>query len=259
MRSKKHPPKIGISACMWEGDPNRKIFNGRPILYLEESMSIYLQRLGALVYMLPPAVNGNVEAMCRDLDGLVLQGGVDVCPQTYGEETLQPEWNGDARRDAYEIALIQAFFAQKKPILGICRGLQIMNVCFGGSLFQDISYFKPNAFVHRDAKIYEKNTHMIDFLIDTELSKIFPSLKQAKINSVHHQAIKDLAPGFVVSARSSVDGIIEAVERQPQAEGEAFCLGVQWHPEFQDVEDDSLLSSTKILDWFMQQIKMTSL
>ena len=141
------PIKIGVSACYWEGDPSKAIFNGRPLLFLEKSMSDYLLRNGCLVVMVPfPHADGIASLdFAKELDGLVLQGGVDVSPTCYGEAAIKDDWQGDRKRDLYEIDLVKSFFQENKPIFGICRGMQLLNVCFGGSLFQDINYFKPGA------------------------------------------------------------------------------------------------------------------
>ena len=162
------------------------------------------------------------------LDGLVLHGGADVWPGSYGEEAIKPEWNGDRARDEYEIALVQAFEAAGKPVFGICRGLQLINVAHGGTLFQDIATQKPGARVHRDAAAYDLNFHHVDILPGTRLAQLLPADRQHKINSVHHQGIKDVAPGFKVEALSPEDGVVEAIRH----DGDRWIAAVQWHPEF---------------------------
>jgi putative glutamine amidotransferase len=161
------------------------------------------------------------------LDGLVLHGGADVWPGSYGEQPLRPEWNGDRLRDAYEIALVQAFEAAGKPVFGICRGLQLINVAHGGTLYQDIATQKPGARTHRDAEAYDLNFHEVDIVPGTRLAQLLRETRH-KINSVHHQGIKDLAPGFTVEATSPDDGIIEAIRYT----GGPWVSAVQWHPEF---------------------------
>ncbi|WP_141733806.1 gamma-glutamyl-gamma-aminobutyrate hydrolase family protein [Oligoflexus tunisiensis] len=249
--------RIGLSACMMATDPSRRIFNGRPLLYAEESLARYLQSLGATVYMLPtvPSPGPSLDEVCGWLDGLVLQGGVDVSPLSYGETPLKDEWQGDRRRDEYEISLIRTFHRQRKPILGICRGLQILNVSFGGTLYQDISTFRPEALIHRDADIYEKNSHRIDILSGQSLSELYLGQTTGLVNSVHHQAIKDLAEDFVITARSSDDGIIEAIEKRRQSPDDPLCFAVQWHPEFQDPADTSMLDPKVILRHFMNAME----
>ena len=101
------------------------------------------------------------------LDALVLEGGSDVSPTSYGETPLQPKWGGDRVRDDYERALLAAFAERGKPVLGICRGLQLMNVAFGGTLLQDIASQRPGAREDRDAEIYDRNVHPVEFVKGT--------------------------------------------------------------------------------------------
>lgn len=247
--------RIGLSACIFHPDPARKIFNGRSLLYLEESLAHYLQRLGAVVYMLPTVAAQNpgvdLAEACKWLDGLVLAGGVDMCPKSYGETPSKDEWSGDPRRDDYELELLRIFYQQKKPILGICRGLQVINVGFGGTLYQDIATALPQALTHRDAELYEKNHHQIDIIPNTTLARLFPDTPSMQVNSVHHQAIKTLGQGIIANAVSSTDGIIEAIERLPQSPDDPFCYGVQWHPEFQNPNDHDTPDPLIILSRFM--------
>jgi putative glutamine amidotransferase len=156
-----------------------------------------------------------------------MHGGADVWPGSYGEQPLRPEWHGDRVRDEYEIALVQAFEAANKPVFGICRGLQLINVAHGGTLYQDIATQRPGARVHRDAAAYDLNFHEVEVLPDTRLAGLLQAGRH-KINSVHHQGIKELAPGFEVEAVSPDDGVIEAIRHS----GRSWIAAVQWHPEF---------------------------
>src|SRR5438105_3911368 len=115
-------PRIGISSCFFHPDDERQIFKGKTLLYLEQSMSHWVQSGGALSYLIPTAdPDSSVTAAdyAGDLDGLLLHGGADVCPRTYGEEPMKPEWEGDEIRDLYEIELVRAFHDAGKPVLGI--------------------------------------------------------------------------------------------------------------------------------------------
>jgi putative glutamine amidotransferase len=162
------------------------------------------------------------------LDGLVLHGGSDVWPGSYGETPLQERWGGDRNRDDYEIALVRAFAAAGKPVFGICRGLQLINVAFGGTLYQDIATQRPHALVHRDAAIYDLNFHPLALEPGSRLAALLSDQPGRKINSVHHQGVKDLAADFVVEARCPVDGMVEAIRHT----GNCWVAAVQWHPEF---------------------------
>ncbi len=146
------------------------------------------------------------------LDGLVLHGGSDVWPGSYGEEPIKPEWSGDRVRDEYEIALLRAFIDAGKPVLGVCRGLQVINVAFGGTLYQDIAMQQPGSRTHRDAALYDQNFHEIEFVAGHASGRALSGRRRAaRVNSVHHQAVKKLADGFTVEATSPDDGMVEAM------------------------------------------------
>lgn len=200
--------------------------------------------------MIPPA-GGTVslKELVQEMDGLVLHGGSDVAPKSYGEEPLKPEWAGDYVRDQYEIALLKEFMAQGKPTLGICRGAQLVNVAFGGTLYQDIATQRPDAVDHRNWEIYDQNFHDVKFAEGSGLSRLYPGISTAKINTVHHQAVKDLGKGLVAEATSVPDGIIEAI----RFKGPDWVCAVQWHPEFHDATDKSLLDGKPLLADFLKQ------
>jgi putative glutamine amidotransferase len=171
---------------------------------------------GALVYMIPNPPKGSklkIRDLVADLDGLILEGGSDVSPKSYGEEPLRPEWGGDFIRDQYEIALLKEFKKAGKPVLGVCRGAQLINVAFGGTLYQDIETQIPAALVHRNWDIYDQLFHEIDLVPGSGLARMSKQLR-VKVNSVHHQAIKDLGRGLVVEARSSLDRVAEAISAE---------------------------------------------
>jgi len=245
-------PRIGLSSCFFHADPRRPVFKGKTLLYAEESMLDLLGRGGALTYPVPRPVAGgpDLAAYVDDLDGLVLQGGSDVCPRTYGHEPLRPEWEGDEPRDRYEIELIRAFVAAGKPVLGICRGAQILNVAFGGTLYQDLATQMPGSQTHRDWEIYDANHHDVDLSAGSGLSRLYGGRDRLRVNSVHHQAVRDLAPGFAVEAVSPTDGVVEAI-RGP---GPGYVLGVQWHPEFTPVGSTELAPSEPLVDDFLAAV-----
>ncbi len=135
------------------------------------------------------------------LDGVVMHGGADVWPGNYGEEPLREEWIGDRVRDIYDLALVKAFAEVGKPIFGVCRGLQLINVAFGGALYQDIETQHPGVMQHRNAVAYDQHFH-IQIVPDSRLAQLYPNLPRARVNSIHHQGIKRVAPDFVVEALS---------------------------------------------------------
>lgn len=234
--------KIGISACFLHPDPARAAFGKKTLHYVEQSMSHWVMSAGALPVMIPPVTGDTArgEVTLDDyagwLDGLVLHGGVDVWPGSYGEVPLKPEWSGDSIRDVYEMALAKAFSAAGKPVFGICRGLQLINVAYGGTLYQDIATQRPQALTHRDGEAYDNLFHGIAVESGSHLDSLLSLADRAKINSIHHQGIKDLAPGFAVEARCPTDGVIEAIRHT----GKAWVAAVQWHPEFHRREDGVL-------------------
>ena len=243
--------KIGISACFFHPDGERTAAPSKTLLWIEQSTSHWLMSEGALTVMIPSlqgsTYRGDVTAAeyAQWLDGLLMHGGADVWPGSYGEQPLRPEWHGDRIRDEYEIALVRAFTAAGKPVFGICRGLQLINVAHGGTLYQDISTQRPGALAHRDAAAYDLNFHQVEILKDTRLAKLLRGGRH-KINSVHHQGIKDVAPDFEVEAVSPDDGVIEAIRHT----GAAWVAAVQWHPEFHFPEH-GVVDDTPLLNDFL--------
>ena len=245
--------KIGISACFFHPDPTRTAFASKTLQYVEQSMAHWIMASGALPVMVPSPVGDTARGevhfddYAQWLDGLVLHGGADVWPGSYGETPLQERWSGDRIRDEYEQALVKAFVAAGKPVFGVCRGLQLINVAFGGTLLQDIPTQRPEALKHRDAEVYDQNFHGLELVPETRLSQLLSGASSYKINSIHHQGIKDLAPGFVVEARCPDDGMIEAIRHT----GPAYVAAVQWHPEFHRPELQTL-DDTPLLQDFLQ-------
>lgn len=151
------------------------------------------------------------------LDGLIFAGGADLDPKYYGEKTAFDSVEVTPERDVFELALFPVFFETGKPILGICRGIQLMNVAMGGSLYQHIEGHRQEG---------KGAPHTASVKAGTRLSGIFGTSGEININSYHHQAVKRAADGLTVSALSP-EGICEALEFN----GERFFVGVQWHPE----------------------------
>jgi putative glutamine amidotransferase len=199
---------------------------------------------GAMVVMVPSPTGttqrGDVtfDHYAEWLDGLVLHGGADVWPGSYGEAPLEERWSGDRIRDEYDKALVTAFEAVGKPVFGICRGLQLLNVAFGGTLYQDINTQVPESFVHRDAGTYDLNYHSVDIRQGSRLSSLYPGVERVRVNSIHHQAIKDLADEFEPEAFSASDGLVEAIRRKDAAK--SYIAAVQWHPEFHRPGSDTI-------------------
>lgn len=251
--------RIGVSARIQYGDAAMLGYLKKNLYYLEQSFARWLQSAGVLVYLVPDVVDRASNALtladyAQELDGLVLQAGTDISPRLYGEAPLRPEWGGDPERDRYELDLLNRFLDAKKPVLGICRGLQLINVALGGTLYQDTATQKPGAHAHHDPTVYDDKYHYVEILPGTRLAALYPGVKQAKVNSIHHQAVKGLGAGLLVEARSLEDDVIEAVRR----EGPQYVAGVQWHPEFLHGRGDGVLDAAPLLGEFLQAARENS-
>ncbi len=184
---------------------------------------------GGIPVVLPPVEDkALLRAMFERMDGILLTGGVDIAPAVYGEQPhpqlglVQPE------RDAAELPLARWAVAEAKPLLGICRGIQVLNVALGGSLYQDLPAQCGVPIDHEISfkdRCWEHLAHGLALAEDSLLAELLGAA-ELEVNSLHHQAVKDLAPGLRVVGRSP-DGVVEAVE----GTSSGFVLGVQCHPE----------------------------
>lgn len=203
-------PLICISSDVrkMESDPRRMITE----MYQTYTQAVY--NAGGI-----PMITCDVcaEEMADLCDGLLLSGGADVDPDLYGEEILNDSVKPLPERTAFEKPLFEAFLKRGKPILGICRGTQLINVCMGGTLYQDL--LAQKGWIHSHSEI----RHDVYAEEGSVLYQLFGP--QFKTNSTHHQAVKDLAPGFHVTARS-IEGIVEAYEHDTLP-----ILATQFHPE----------------------------
>jgi putative glutamine amidotransferase len=223
--------------------------------YLEQSVAHWVLSGHAMAVMIPAVTKDSLVLRsdldlgdyAQALDGLVLQGGNDVAPECYGQTPLHPDWAGDAIRDRYEIELIRAFVDAGKPVFGVCRGLQLINVMFGGTLWQDIATQVPGSRAHREIGKYERHFHEVAFEPGSRLAELYAGMPRATTNSIHHQGIDRLAPGFVVEARCPEDGIVEAIRR----EGPGYVAAVQWHPEFHEPGSADTLDDSALLQDFL--------
>lgn len=248
--------KIGLSACFQHADPARSLFTGKTLQYVEQSIAHWIMSSGSMVVMVPcptgETARGDVTLAhyAEWLDGVVMHGGADVWPGSYGEEPLREEWLGDKVRDLYDLAVVEAFEQAGKPIFGVCRGLQLINVAFGGTLYQDIETQHPGALRHRDATTYDQHFHEVEIVQGTRLASMYPSQRLARVNSIHHQGIKALAPGFQVEAWSRPDGVPEAI-RRVSGRSRGYIAATQWHPEFHKYGSPDMLDGTAILQDFL--------
>ena len=246
--------KIGLSACFSHADPTRSLFTNKTLQYVEQSIAHWLMSAGAMVVMVPcptgETQRGDVKLShyAQWLDGVVMHGGADVWPGSYGEEPLKDAWIGDRVRDLYDLALVEAFEQAGKPIFGVCRGLQLINVAFGGTLYQDIEtqHEHPETLRHRDPVAYDQNFHEIELVENSRMAGLYPGVLRARVNSIHHQAVRQLAPGFVVEAWSAPDHIPEAIRR---ASTGGYIAATQWHPEFHQLGGSTLDDTPILMDF----------
>lgn len=192
------------------------------------------KKMGADLILVSPGNKDTYEALASICDGLLLTGGLDVDATFYGEEN-HPTNNIEMNAiDQLDLDLIHLFHSLNKPIIGICRGHQILNVAFGGTLIQDIKSQYETSICHQQTTV-EGYTHAIKVLEDSTMAKYVKD--GSMVNSFHHQNIKDVAKGFKVMALSE-DGLVEAIEN-------GNMMSVQWHPE--KYNDDTQL---KIVEMF---------
>lgn len=257
---RRRPVHIGLSARITHPEPSGVGLKSKTLQVLEQSVAQWAASLDTLVLMVPsvlqdgPLLRSNIRV--RDyaeyLDGLILQGGADVSPRAYGEEPQCPAWGGDPVRDAYELELVQEFMAAGKPILGICRGMQLINVALGGSLYQDLPTLKPGDVPHETGH-YERNVHGVTFTPGGRMAGWFGAVSGGRVASIHHQAVKRLGDGVVVEA-TAADGVVEALSWA----GNSFVAGVQWHPEFHHLSGDNMLDCAPLLDAFLAAARKAS-
>ncbi|GAB4203885.1 MAG: hypothetical protein Fur0019_03860 [Tibeticola sp.] len=258
------PLRIGITARLLHQPPPGLGLPLKPLQFLESTMAHWIMAHRAIALMVPfidehapfameRAPIGDIVAL---LDGLVLQGGVDIAPETYGAAPLPGPWPHDPVRDRYELALLRAFIAADKPVLGVCRGAQLLNVAMGGTLVQDIPSQRAGAIAHQDLQRYDRLTHAVQFTEGSVLAHLYGRGAQC-VTSIHHQCVDRLGAGLVVEALSPEDGIIEAI----RLENAGFVLGVQWHPEFHLTPRDEaacLLDSAPMMRRFLAAARKRS-
>lgn len=207
-----------------------------------------ITQFGGVPIVLPNLVGDGIEEIAGAIDGLLLTGGGDIDPTLFGEEPLPGLGNIVPERDQFELALIQKMLELNKPILGICRGAQIMSIAMGGDMYQDIYSQKDAPLLQHDQQA--PNWHGSHFVQVTEgsLLRKIVGVDKIKVNSYHHQALRNMPEGFIVSGVAS-DGVIESFE----STNHAFVMGVQWHPESLIAKGDA--SSFAIFEAFINACK----
>ncbi|HWQ69365.1 MAG TPA: gamma-glutamyl-gamma-aminobutyrate hydrolase family protein [Patescibacteria group bacterium] len=221
-------PRIGITS--WHYQDDDECWNA-----LLEGYSHAVLEAGGLPLILPipytepvlSPVEGPTltEAYLNAIDGLLLTGGADIHPSFYGQTVLEHCGEIDEERDRFEVQLVHAARSRDLPLLGICRGLQVLNVALGGSLYQDLSYRKETNPAHQSPREQRgEPVHQVAIAEGSRLAGIL-GIRELRVTSTHHQIIRDLAPGLTVNAVAP-DGVVEGVEGAGR-----FLLAVHWHPE----------------------------
>ena len=221
-------PVIGIATQTLPGVPGER----QPCWLMGRSYVEELRKVGGVPWVIPliPHDEGTLGEIFSRLDGVFITGGVDVDPTRYGESKSPLCGTIDPDRDAVELMLLKHAMERNLPVLAVCRGIQILNVMGGGTLYQDVSAMVPAALKHDYFPTPEQPSrkylaHDITVKSGSKLGRILGD-GVVPVNSMHHQAIKDLAPGLAPTAFAP-DGIIEGVE----GTGDQYVIAVQWHPE----------------------------
>lgn len=191
--------------------------------------NIYIKAItvgGGVPLIIPTGIEMDITQITTIVDGLLLSGGADICPIEYGEDPCEQLGGVLPERDSMELQLVRQMLNLDKPILGICRGQQILNIALGGTLYQDItSQIKTPLLQHVQKAKKDHQSHAVHIEKGSKLAGI-ASAEKIMVNSLHHQALKDIPFPLRVSGKSA-DGIVEAIESTEHR----FALGVQWHPE----------------------------
>lgn len=213
-------PYIGLTGTVDNKAVDRKG------VYLGEDYTDAVYAAGGLPFIIPFTKKlSALDEFVTLIDGLILTGGDDLSPLVYGEEPHVGLGEVSPLRDEVELYLLHATLNAKKPVLGICRGIQIMNAALGGTLYQDLVRQWGTDIQHSQKAPANHVAHTVVLKNDARLTQIL-GVTETRVNTRHHQAVKKIAPGFVAVAHSK-DGLVEAIESKT----DAFAIGVQWHPE----------------------------
>src|SRR5699024_9230003 len=211
------------------------VFHGLPVSYTPQGFIKGLLKTEAVPLIFPIADDETAAEYVHQVDGILLAGGQDVSPHLYNEEPHVKLEETSPARDQFEMTIIKEAWSQNKPILAVCRGMQLLNVLFGGTLYQDLEDF-ASPLQHLQASNPDVGSHTVDIASGSWLSGIYG--EQYLVNSYHHQGIKNLSETFRAVAWSK-DGLVEGIECMDTSRK---VIGVQWHPELM-IENDLIMQS----------------
>ena len=235
-------PIIGITCSMEYDNKERKYPTAYAFDYLKRSYYEAVEKSGGVPLILPNTKKLQlVDQILKAVHGLVISGGSDVDPYFYGEKKRAKNLKLTKERDLFEIALVRKARKKKIPILAICRGIQLVNVAFGGTLYQDFSFEKKFLDHTLEGSLRYDKKHSVVLQEKTKLYSII-GMKKIDVNTSHHQMVKKIAPGFILSAWSEKDEVIEGIE----AKDDNFLICVQWHPELMKEKSSELLFDSLI-------------
>ncbi len=236
-------PIIGITSA-YEEDKELKHYH-RTTVCIDYSKSVI--KAGGIPIILPVTDDREIiKSQLELLDGLIMSGGLDLNPQYYNQDFLDGTCLISTERDEHEWIVLEEYLPTKKPILGICRGMQLINAFKGGTLHQNIKSLPQKTIMHDQNYLPELEVHKVNIEENSVLYKLFG--KEVLTNSFHHQGVNTLGKGLKTIATTS-DGIIEAI----QGEDEGFLLGVQWHPEMMTARGNK--NMLKIFEEFINVVK----
>lgn len=247
------PPRIGISARLRPGIAAAVGNTRKDLLGAERNLvDLVAERGGLPLILAHPSSFGRAalrrlaSRMVDSIEALLLQGGGDLAPQWYGAGAAAGA-AGDLARDEFELALLEAALVAGKPVLGICRGCQLLNVAHGGSLFRDLQTERAQGISHSDRQRYDDYSHGVRLAPAGVLAACY-GRDQGQVTSAHSQGIAALAGGLCAEAWCSEDGLIEALRSDS-----GWAVGVQWHPELQR-DKPALLPPAPLFDAFLAAV-----
>lgn len=223
----------------------------RPLVGIYANYLQILTRTGLTPVLITPAHEPDqIVDLIGASAGLLLSGGEDIAPSRYGEDPIPQLEEVSPARDAMEYRALDAALERELPVLGICRGMQLLNVYFGGTLYQDLETQREEVLDHTQEGPWEQHQHTVTCSVGTRLHDILGDCVPLEINSFHHQAVKDLAPGVRCTAEAE-DGLIEGIE----AEDHNWVVGVQWHPERNEAGAPNTDPNIRIMEAFAAQVR----